>query len=121
MGCRVWNALETLETLERANSVVQPDHRLPKVACVASHLSFATELFIIAYASNVCDHPGNPFTPEKLAQVVRGNDEAERSDTSDRNCESRLGIARDLTGKRRNRLFVYDRYLAILNEGTEVP
>jgi len=30
-----------------------------------------------------------------------------------------LGIARERTGKRRNRLFVYDRYLAILNEGTE--
>jgi len=29
------------------------------------------------------------------------------------------GIARELTGKRRNRLFLYDRYLAILNEGTE--
>lgn len=32
-----------------------------------------------------------------------------------------LGIARELTGRRRNRLFVYDRYLAILNEGTEMP
>jgi cell filamentation protein, protein adenylyltransferase len=32
-----------------------------------------------------------------------------------------LGIARELTGKRRNRLFVYDRYLALLNEGTELP
>jgi Fic family protein len=32
-----------------------------------------------------------------------------------------LTIARELTGKRRNRLFVYDRYLAILNEGTEPP
>jgi Fic family protein len=30
-----------------------------------------------------------------------------------------LSIARELTGKRRNRLFVYDRYLKILNEGTE--
>ncbi len=30
-----------------------------------------------------------------------------------------LGIARELTGRRRNRLFVYDRYLTILNEGTE--
>lgn len=29
------------------------------------------------------------------------------------------GIARELTGKRRNRIFAYDRYLAILNEGTE--
>jgi Fic family protein len=30
-----------------------------------------------------------------------------------------LGIARELTGKPRNRLFAYDGYLAILNEGTE--
>lgn len=34
---------------------------------------------------------------------------------------SGLGIAKELTGKRRNRLFVYDRYLAILNEGAERP
>lgn len=31
------------------------------------------------------------------------------------------GIAREITGKRRNRLFVYDQYLATLNEGTEAP
>ncbi len=30
-----------------------------------------------------------------------------------------LGIARELTGRRRNRLFAYDRYLAALLEGTE--
>jgi len=30
-----------------------------------------------------------------------------------------LGIARELTGQRRNRVFAYDRYLSILNEGTE--
>ena len=30
-----------------------------------------------------------------------------------------LGIAREVTGKRRNRVFAYDRYIAILNEGTE--
>lgn len=30
-----------------------------------------------------------------------------------------LGIARELTGKRRNRLFVYSQYLEILNEETE--
>lgn len=29
-----------------------------------------------------------------------------------------LGIARELTGKRRNRLFAYDAYLAMLSEGT---
>lgn len=32
-----------------------------------------------------------------------------------------MGIAREMTGKRRNRLYVYDRYLSILNEGTEQP
>ncbi|HEY8428398.1 MAG TPA: Fic family protein [Sandaracinaceae bacterium] len=32
-----------------------------------------------------------------------------------------LGIARELTGRRRNRLFVYDGYLARLSEGTERP
>jgi hypothetical protein len=29
------------------------------------------------------------------------------------------GIARELTGQRRNRIFVYDAYLTILNEGGE--
>jgi len=32
-----------------------------------------------------------------------------------------MKIARELTGKPRNRLFVYDRYLDVLNEGTERP
>jgi hypothetical protein len=32
-----------------------------------------------------------------------------------------LGIARELTGQRRNRLFGYTQYIAILSEGTEVP
>jgi len=32
-----------------------------------------------------------------------------------------LGIARELTGRKRNRVFAYDRYLAVLSEGTEAP
>ena len=31
------------------------------------------------------------------------------------------GIARELTGRARNRKFAYDRYISILQEGTEVP
>ncbi len=31
-----------------------------------------------------------------------------------------MGIAQEVTGGRTNRLFVYDRYIAILNEGTEI-
>jgi ribosomal protein S25 len=30
-----------------------------------------------------------------------------------------LGIVRELTGRRRSRVYTYDRYLAILSEGTE--
>ena len=30
-----------------------------------------------------------------------------------------LRITRELTGRKRNRIFAYDRYLAILSEGTE--
>jgi Fic family protein len=33
----------------------------------------------------------------------------------------RLGLVREITGRRRKRLFVYDPYLAILSEGTETP
>lgn len=32
-----------------------------------------------------------------------------------------LGIARELTGRRRNRVFAYDAYLTHLNEGTDAP
>ena len=31
------------------------------------------------------------------------------------------GIVREITGKRRNRMFVYDQCLSVLNEGTEAP
>jgi DNA-binding MarR family transcriptional regulator len=31
----------------------------------------------------------------------------------------RAGILREATGRRRGKLYVYDQYLAILNEGTE--
>jgi Fic family protein len=33
----------------------------------------------------------------------------------------RLGILREITGRLRDRVFVYDRYLSILAEGTEPP
>jgi len=31
-----------------------------------------------------------------------------------------LGIVKEITGRQRDRLFMYDAYVAILNEGTEV-
>ena len=32
---------------------------------------------------------------------------------------SRLGIVKEITGKRRDRVFAYSKYLAVLNEGTD--
>lgn len=55
--------------------------------------------------SAVCDATGRSFPAVSSAMAL----------------PVELGVARELTGKRRNRLFVYDRYLAILNEGTEPP
>ena len=33
----------------------------------------------------------------------------------------RLGIVRELTAQKRNRLFSYARYVVIMNRGTELP
>lgn len=55
-----------------------------------------------------------------MPQVCRGTGLSFPAATSAMDLLANLGIARELTGKRRNRLFVYDRYLAILNEGTEI-
>lgn len=33
----------------------------------------------------------------------------------------RLGITQEVTGQKRNRVFSYVDYMAILNEGTELP
>jgi Fic family protein len=56
-----------------------------------------------------------------LAEVVRGTGLTPPTAGSAMEGLVALGIARELTGRRRNRVFAYDRYLAILNEGTEAP
>ena len=53
--------------------------------------------------SQVCDHSG--MTPPTASSAMKSLVE--------------LGIAREITGRRRGRLFAYDGYLSILNEGTE--
>ena len=53
--------------------------------------------------AQVCDHTGltHPTASSAMKSLVD------------------LGIAREVTGRRRGRLFAYDGYLSILNEGTE--
>ncbi len=53
--------------------------------------------------SQVCDHTG--LTPPTASSAMKSLVE--------------LGIAREITGRSRSRLFAYDGYLSILDEGTE--
>jgi len=56
-----------------------------------------------------------------LPEVCRGTGLSFPAASSAMELLAELGLVRELTGRRRNRLFVYDRYLAALSEGTEVP
>ena len=53
--------------------------------------------------SQVCEHTGLAFSTASSAMEALVE----------------LGIAREVTGRRRGRMFAYDGYLSILNEGTE--
>jgi Fic family protein len=61
----------------------------------------------------------------KRRPVTTVNDIASRAEISFPTASSaidaltKLGIVREITGNRRNRIFAYDRYLQILSEGTE--
>ena len=54
-----------------------------------------------------------------LSQVIKLTGLAFPGATSGMELLVKLGIAREITGQRRNRIFAYDRYISILNEGTE--
>ena len=56
-----------------------------------------------------------------LQELVNRTDLSFHAVTSGMQILEQFGVARELTGKKRNRLFGYDQYLAILGEGTEVP
>ena len=55
-----------------------------------------------------------------LQELANRTDLSFHAVTSGMQILEQLGVARELTGKKRNRLFGYDQYLAILSEGTEV-
>src|SRR5262245_19746291 len=53
-----------------------------------------------------------------LKDLVRRADLSFPAATSGMELLIKLGIGRELTGKKRNRVFAYTRYLSILSEGT---
>src|SRR5579875_2894665 len=62
---------------------------------------------------------GAVSTAQRLAEVCAATGLSFPAAASAMELLTELGVARELTGRRRNRLFAYDRYLAVLNEGTE--
>lgn len=54
-----------------------------------------------------------------LPEVCRRTGLSFPAATNGMNVLQNLGVVRELTGRRRNRLFAYDRYLSVLSEGTE--
>lgn len=55
----------------------------------------------------------------RLNEICRRTNLSFPTATKGINALVKLGIVRELTGQQRNRVFAYDRYLSILNEGTE--
>lgn len=60
-----------------------------------------------------------PVSTSRAIEARTGLSHVTVNKTLDHLC--RLGIARELTGHKRNRVFSYPAYIAILNEGTELP
>ena len=65
----------------------------------------------------------SPHTPTLLSPVPAADELGLSRPTVNAALEhlAGLGIVRETTGRQRDRVFAYDEYLAILNEGTEVP
>jgi len=96
-----------VDTAQRLAALFQADsQRMQETgrgAASASRLLSALRERPVSNLNQLCEQTGMTFP---TASKAMGN-------------LTRLGIARELTGQRRNRVFVYDAYLEILNEGGE--
>jgi Fic family protein len=98
------NAVETAQRLVRLfKEDEQKVKTLGRMAASTLRVFHALSAHPIMSINSVCERTGMQFPT-----VAKSVDHLER-----------FGIAGERTGKRRNRIFAYDRYLAILNEGTE--
>lgn len=101
-------ASNAVETAKRLLSLFQHDEQ--NIQTLGRSASSTLRVFRVlcerplATLSQICESTGLSFPA-----VSKGMRQIEQ-----------LDIAREITGQQRNRVFAYDRYLAILNEGTEV-
>ena len=60
-----------------------------------------------------------PLTTSRAIEAETGLSHVTVNKTLDRLCE--MGLTRETTGRKRDRVFSYVDFIAILNEGTELP
>lgn len=100
-------AENAVETARRLVSLFQQDEQ--KIQTIGRVASTALRVFQtlrerpLRTLNQICEHTGLSFPA-----AGKGMQALER-----------LGIVREITGRQRNRVFAYDAYLSILNEGTE--
>lgn len=86
---------------------------------------FASDRGVIERAGRRAGSTVRVYSAFKTRPILSITEAAERANLSFSAASSAMqllvdrGIAREVTGRRRDRLFVYDRYIAVLNEGTE--
>jgi len=101
------SASNAVETARRLVALFQQDEQ--RIQSLGRRASTALRVFRtlcqrpLATLNSVCQRTGLSFPA-----AAKGMEDLEQS-----------GIAREITGQRRNRVFGYDQYLSILSEGTE--
>lgn len=102
-------AKQAVDTVQRLESMAREDrdriHSLGRASASALKIHHELLLRPISTSPDLCQRTGiTPLTVNRTLEKL---------------CD--LGILRELTGQKRNRVFGYTQYLDILNEGTELP
>lgn len=98
-------AKQAVETAQRLNQLRADDkERLPKLGRTAGSANQVLDALFghpVATVNSLCQQTG--LTPATVGKVLDA-------------LEKKLTIVREATGQRRNRVFVYQRYIDILNQ-----
>jgi hypothetical protein len=101
----VW--LRTTRTTQRLVGMIETDrqtiHSFGRAAATAHRVHDLAARYVLVQASSVAENL-ELTGPPMYAAIGR---------------LEKAGILREATGRRRGKLYVYDQYLSILNEGTE--
>lgn len=101
-------ASNAVETANRLLSLFKQDEQ--KIHTIGRGASTVLRVF-----RNLCEKP-----LVNLNQVCKETGMSFPAATKAMRAMEKIGVVREITGQQRNRVYAYDRYLAILSEGTEL-